>query len=108
MKIRHIVGLLFAIVAVHAADPAGTWTWPTPSPGDAIETALKFETKDGKLIGAYSNQFGDTAIGDASLEGDTIKGTIEAPGHEGSAALKLDWVAKRVPVAKASEAKPGT
>jgi len=79
--------------------------------------------KDGKLAGAYANQFGATTISNASLEGDviafdvvramngakyvvhyhgklagdTITGTIEAPGHDGGAAVKLDWTAKRTP-----------
>jgi hypothetical protein len=29
------------------------------------------------------------------IEGDTIKGTIEAPGLDGGEALRLDWNAKR-------------
>ena len=88
--------------------------------------------KNGKITGAYSNQHGDTAISNASLqdgvirfevvrdlggkkyvvkyhgkiEGDTIKGTIEAPGHDGGAAVKLDWNAKRSTKEKAVDAKP--
>lgn len=109
--------------ATFAADPTGTWKWTTHSPNGDIETALKLETKDGKLAGAYSNQFGDTEISHASLqddviafevvrslggqkyvvkyhgkiEGDTIKGSIEAPSDDGGAAVKLDWTATRVP-----------
>jgi hypothetical protein len=108
-----------------AADPAGTWRWTVQSPNGEIETTLKLESKDGKLSGAYSNQFGDAAISDASfrdeeitfdvvrdfggntfvlkyrgkLEGDAIKGTIETPGF-GGGAQKLDWNAKRTGVAK--------
>jgi len=109
-----------------AADPSGTWKWTVQSPNGDIETTLKLELKDGKLAGAYSNQFGDTAISNASLkddviafdvardfggntfvlkyrgklEGDAIKGTIETPGFGGSEAQKLDWNAKRTDVAK--------
>src|SRR5258708_35115225 len=124
MKTLHIICLFFALgaaAAIFAADPTGTWKWTTRSPNGEIETTLKLESKDGKLAGAYSNQFGETAISNASLqgaliafevvrdlggnkyvvkyrgklEGDTIKGTIEAPGHDGSDTLKLDWDAKR-------------
>lgn len=112
-----------AAMVAFAADPTGTWKWATPSPNGDVETTLELETKDDQLSGAYSNQFGGTAITNASLqedvigfevvrnlggnkyvvkyhgklEGDTIKGTIEAPGHDGGKALKLDWTAKRTP-----------
>ncbi len=137
MKTPRIICLFFAVgaaVAAFAADPTGTWKWTTHSPNGEIETTLKLESKDGKLTGAYSNQFGDTAISNASLqgevvafdvvrdfggkpyvvkyhgklEGDTIKGTIEAPGHDGGEALKLDWNAQRAPGGKADGAKPKT
>src|SRR5689334_20092372 len=136
MKPRHVVCLLLAIgtaVAALAADPTGTWKWATRSPNGDIETTLKLELKDGKLAGAYENQLGATAISNASvqdeviafdvvrdfggakyvvkyhgkLEGDTIKGTIEAPGHDGGAAVKLDWNATRASNTKADDAKPG-
>ncbi len=127
MKTFHIVLSSLALGALTslalAADPTGTWKWATHSPNGDIETTLKLAAKDGKLSGAYSNQFGDTAISNASLkgdeiafevvrdlggskyvvkyhgklEGDTIKGTIEAPGHDGGAPLKLDWNARRAP-----------
>src|ERR1700690_913666 len=124
MKAHRIVCsfLSLSTVAVAlAAEPTGTWKWVTRSPNGDIETTLKLESTDGKLAGAYSNQFGDTAISNITLqddviafdvvrdfggnkyvvryrgklEGDTIKGTIEAPGHDGGQALKLDWNAKR-------------
>lgn len=125
MKTLRLVVSLFVAAAfaaaARAADPTGTWKWTTRSPNGEIETTLKLETKDGILTGAYSNQFGDTAISNASLkddviafdvvrdlggtkyvvkyhgklEGDTIKGTLEAPGRDGGDALKLDWNAKR-------------
>jgi hypothetical protein len=127
MKTIRIICSLFAVAAVAAAfaagpvDPTGTWKWNTKSSNGEIPTTLILELKNGKIGGAYSNQFGDTAISNASLqdnvirfdvvrdvggkkyavkyqgkiEGDTIKGTIEAPGHDGGEALKLDWNAKR-------------
>ena len=106
-----------------AADPSGTWKWTTQSPNGGIDTTLKLESKEGKLSGAYSNQFGDTTITNASfqddvlafeivrefngakfvakyrgkLQGETIKGTLETPGRDGGAPMKLDWNAKRAP-----------
>jgi len=129
MKTTRIICFLVAIGAAAvalAADPSGTWKWTVQSPNGDIETTLKLELKDGKLAGAYSNQFGDTAISNASLkddviafdvvrdfggntfvlkyrgklEGDAIKGTIETPGFGGGEAQKLDWNAKRTDVAK--------
>lgn len=112
---------LAAAASAFAADPTGTWKWTTRSPNGEIETTLKLESKDGKLTGAYSNQFGDTSISNVSfqddvlafevvrefgggkfvvkyrgkLEGDTFKGTLEAPGPDGGEPLKLEWDAKR-------------
>ncbi len=135
MKSLRIICLFFAVsaaAAALAADPTGTWKWTTRSPNGQIETSLKLEWKEGKLAGAYSNQFGDTAISSATLpddviafevvrdlggnkyvvkyrgklEGDTIKGTIEAPGHGGGESLKLDWNAKRTPSEKVGDATP--
>lgn len=134
MKALRIICLFFALgtaTVALAADPTGTWKWTTRSPNGDIETTLKLESTDGKLAGAYSNQFGDTAISNLSfqddviafdvvrdlggnkyvvkyhgkLEGDTIKGTIEAPGHDGGEALKLDWNAKRTEEAKPKSPK---
>jgi hypothetical protein len=135
MKRIRIICSLFAVAATaaaFAADPAGTWNWSTKSPDGEIPTTLNLELTNGKIAGAYSNQYGDTAISNASLqddvirfdvvrdlggkkyvvtyhgkiEGDTIKGTIEAPGHDGGEALKLDWNAKRTTKEKAGDAKP--
>lgn len=119
-------------IAAFAADPTGTWKWTTHSPNGDIDTTLKLDVKDGKVTGAYSNQFGDATISNASLhddviafdvareyggnpfvvkyrgkiEGDTIKGTIEAPRPDGGEAMKLDWNAKRAASEKPAEAKP--
>ena len=126
MKVLRLLCSFLALAAAAsalAADPPGTWKWTTHSPTGAIETTLKLESKDGKLAGAYSNQFGDAAISNISfhddalafevvrdlnggkfvvkyhgkLEGDTIKGTLEAPGPDGDQPMKLDWNAKRTP-----------
>jgi hypothetical protein len=114
---------LAAAASVLAADPTGTWQWTTQSPNGEIQTTLKLESKDGKLAGAYSNQFGDATISNVSfqddvlafevvrefgggrfvvkyrgkLAGDTIKGTLEAPGPDGGEPMKLDWNAQRTP-----------
>jgi len=124
MKTPRIILFFLAIgtaAMAFAADPTGTWKWIVQSPNGEIATTLTLESKDGKLSGAYSNQFGDTAISDASfrgdeiafdvardfggatfvlkyrgkLEGDAIKGTIETPGFGGGEPAKLDWNAKR-------------
>ncbi len=113
-------------------DPTGTWEWSTKSPNGEIPTTLKLERQDSKIAGVYSNQFGNTAISNASLqdnvikfdvvrdfggqkyvvkyqgrmEGDTISGTIEAPGHDGGEGVKLDWNAKRTTKEKAGDTKP--
>ncbi len=128
MKTIRFLCLLLAVgvTSALAADPTGSWQWTSHSPNGDIPTTLKLEVKDGQLAGAYSNQFGDTAISNASLKedaiafevvrdfggtkyivkyqgklaGDAISGTIEAPGHDGGASVKLDWNAKRAPIEK--------
>ncbi len=125
MKTLLIAASFFAVctfaAAASAGDPTGTWKWITHSPNGDIDTTLKLEMKDGKLVGAYSNQFGDTSISNAlldgdvirfevvrdlggnkyvvkyhgRLQGDAIKGMIEAPGHDGGEGMKIDWTAKR-------------
>lgn len=115
--------VLAAATAALAADPTGAWQWNTQSPNGEIHTTLKLESKDGKWVGAYSNQFGDAAISNVSfqddvlafevvrdlggnkfvvkyrgkLTGDTIKGTLEAPSPDGGEGVKLDWNATRAP-----------
>ena len=114
---------LLAATAAFAADPTGTWQWASHSKAGDIPTTLTLASKDGHLSGAYSNQFGNTAISNPTLQadvitfdvvrnmggknyvvhyhgkiaGDTITGTIEAPGHDGGPGVKLDWTAKRAP-----------
>jgi len=124
MKLLRILTSSFALcvltVAALAADPTGTWKWTVESPAGDIATTLKLESKDGQLAGTYSNQFGTAAIKNASfkddmiafdvarnfdgnefvlkyrgkLEGDSIKGTIEA-GDMGGGPMKFDWNAQR-------------
>ena len=123
-SIRRLVSLVAfgaLTVAAFAADPSGTWKWITQSPNGEIATTLKLEAKDGKISGAYSNQYGDTEISNATfkddelafdvvrdlggqkfvvkyhgkLDGDTIKGTIAAASPDGGDGMKLDWNAKR-------------
>lgn len=130
IKPNPIISSLVAVAApatAFAVDPTGTWEWNTSSPDGDIPTTLKLRLEEGKLTGAYANRFGATAISNASLqdnvvqfdvvrdlggqkyvvkyhgkiEGDTIKGTIEAPGHDGGAGVKLDWNAKRTAEGKA-------
>jgi len=114
---------LLAATAAFAADPTGTWQWSTHSQAGDIPTTLTLASQDGHLTGAYSNQFGNTAISSPTLqadvitfdvvrdmggkkyvvhyhgkiEGDTITGTIEAPGHGGGPGVNLPWTAKRTP-----------
>jgi len=115
---------LFAAVAF-AGDPTGTWKWTMTTPNGDIESTAKLELKDGQLTGTYSNSYGDSAISagtfkddaiafnverdfggnkfvlkyEGKLDGDTIKGTINAPGMDGGEARKLDWNAKRADAA---------
>jgi hypothetical protein len=135
MKILRLLSVFLAAnvatLVAFAADPTGTWHWTTNTPTGDIETTLKLESKDGKLTGSYSNQFGDASISNASLkddaiafdvvrefnggpfvvkyrgklEGDKIDGTIEAPRPDGGDAMKLEWHAKRHAKAAAAEAK---
>ncbi len=129
MKILRLLVSSLALAtaaAVFAADPTGTWTWAVHSPSGDLATTAKIESKDGKVTGAYSNEFGESAINNASLEGDvlafevvrdfggnkfvvkyrgkiegdTIKGTIELPNFGGGEMQKLDWSAKRTTSAK--------
>jgi hypothetical protein len=125
MKLLRILTSSFVFcvltVAALAADPTGTWKWTVESPAGDIATTLKLESKDGQLAGTYSNQFGTAAIKNAlfkddmiafdvvrnfdgnefvlkyrgKVEGDAIKGTIEADGMGGGGPMKLDWNAKR-------------
>jgi hypothetical protein len=115
-----LAACLFAVVAF-AGDPTGTWKWTMTTPNGDIESTAKLELKDGQLTGTYSNSYGDSTISagtfkddaiafsverdfggnkfvlkyDGKLDGDTIKGTIHAPGMDGGGPRTLDWDAKR-------------
>jgi hypothetical protein len=117
---------LFTAVAL-AGDPTGTWKWTMITPNGDIESTAKLELKDGQLTGTYSNSYGDSTISAGTfqddaiafsverdfggnkfvlkyagkLDGDTIKGKINAPGFDGAAARTLDWNAKREAAPKA-------
>lgn len=114
---------LAAAASAFAADPTGTWKWTTQSPNGEIATTLKLESTDGKVTGTYSNEFGASAISKVSfqddviafevvrdlggfsfvvkyrgkLEGDSIKGTLEAGSPDGGDSMKFDWHATRTP-----------
>jgi hypothetical protein len=122
------VAVCFATVAAFAADASGTWKWTQQGRqgGQGFEVTLKLDVKDGTLSGTMlggtfgQNTIPDTAIGDASIkgdtvsftvtrmfgetkrvskyegkvEGDTIKGTQERQTRDGTMA-KSDWVATR-------------
>lgn len=111
----------FIAVTAFAGDPTGTWKWSVTTPNGDLETTLKLTLKNGKIAGTYSNTFGDASISNTSfkddaiafeverefdgnkfvlkyqgkLDGDTIKGTIEVPGMDGSEPRKMDWNARR-------------
>lgn len=121
----------FLAMAAFAGDPSGIWKWTVTTPNGEVDTTLTLALKDGKLAGTYGNSFGDTAISAATfkddaiafsverefggnkfvlkyagkLDGDAIKGSIDAPGFDGGEPRKLDWNAKRAPAeAKKPEA----
>ena len=96
-------------------DPTGTWQWSTKKGDGEVRTTLKLALQDSKIAGVYSNQFGDAAIDNVSLqdhvigfqvvrdigdwkylvryhgklESNTILGTIEVIHNEGGDAVKL-------------------
>ncbi len=112
-------------------DPTGTWQWSAKKGDDEVRTTLKLALQDSKIAGVYSNQFGDAAIDNVSLqdhvigfqvvrdfggwkylvryhgklEGDTILGTIEVTHYEGGDAVKLAWNAKRTTKDTVDDAK---
>ncbi len=108
-------------VATFAADVSGTWKWTAQGRNGPQEVTARLQLKDGALSGIVSGRMGDTAIGDATFkdgklaftvtrefsgntivikyegkfEGDAITGTIERPGRDGGAPVKLEWKASR-------------
>lgn len=126
-NIRSVFAALAAVVlfagAAVAGDPTGTWTWSRPGrDGQAMESTMKLELKDGQLTGTVSGfRGGENAISEATfkddqiafkvnvefngnkrtmtyegkLAGDTITGTIVFPGRDGGEPRKVDWNATR-------------
>ena len=108
-------------LSAFAADISGKWKWTAQGRNGPMETIATLALKDGALTGTVSGRMGDAPIGDASLkdgkvaftvtrefdgnkfvikyegkfEGDTITGTIERPGRDGDAPVKLEWKATR-------------
>jgi hypothetical protein len=102
-------------------DPTGTWTWSmTGQNGQTRESTLKLKKEGDKITGTVSGRQNDTPIEDVKLtgnelsfkvvrefngnkmtakyngkiDGDTIKGKVEATGRDGEARTR-DWEAKR-------------
>ena len=120
--LRSILAVTLTAATVFAADAIGTWKWQITSPNGSIETTLKLALTNGKLAGTYQNQFGETAIKDATfkddtlafavdraingntftlkfrgkVDGDTIKGEIDMPNFGGDGTRKVEWNAQRV------------
>lgn len=118
-----LFAVCFMSVAAFAADPAGSWKWSIEFNGQPFESTARFEVKDGKVTGVISSgQMGELPISDGSfkdgvvafnlvidangtnfvvkyqgkLEGDTINGSINAPGFNGGEPMKFDWKAQRL------------
>ena len=114
-----------------AIDVAGTWKWSVSGQdGQATESILKLEQKEGKLAGTLTRRGNDTAITDAKLigedlsfsivrerdgqksvskytgkvSGDIIKGKMERTA--GDQSQTRDWEAKREKTAAATTAAP--
>jgi hypothetical protein len=107
--------------AAYAADPTGTWKWTAQGRNGPQDYSATLALKDGQLTGAVTSPRGATDISDASykdgavafstvvtfndnkftikytgtLDGDSIKGSIERPGRDGGAPTKTDWAATR-------------
>lgn len=100
-----------------AGDPTGTWKFKVQTPkGRTLDATLVLKLENGSLTGEISNAAGTTAISDAKftddqlsftvvrklrrrevtthytgkLEGDTIKGSIEAEARAKTATMAWD------------------
>lgn len=120
-----------AQAAPPAIDVAGTWKWSVAGQGgEAMESILKLEQKEGKLAGTLTRRGNDTAITDAKLSGedlsfsvvrerdgqksvskytgkvsgDTIKGKMERTA--GDQSQTRDWEAKREKTAAKAAVAP--
>jgi hypothetical protein len=128
-----IFAAFFLTAAAYAGDPTGTWQWTNKGRGDRVMTAiLQLELKGGQLTGSLSSRKSQTAIADASfqgdlvsftvtrefrgqsatvkysgkLTGDSITGTMESPGRDGGAPRTHDWTATRVVAAPSAAPAP--
>lgn len=115
-----LVFLSFA-AAAFAGDPTGTWKFTAEGPnGRSVESTLVLKLEGQKLSGTIENKAGKADISDAKfendqlsftvdrkvrrrsieihysgkLEGDTIKGSIQATGREGKN-IDIPWEASR-------------
>ena len=110
-------------LAVFAGDPTGTWKWSATGPrGNTLDATLVLARDGDKLTGTIENRLGKVEIKDGritddqvsftverkvrrrtistrytgALEGDTIKGSIEARGR-GDEPVSVPWEATRAP-----------
>jgi hypothetical protein len=108
------------VIAAHAADISGTWKWTSATKSGPAEITAVLVLKDGALTGTVAGRQGPAEISDASikdgvvafsvvrgtdqkvvikyqgkLDGDTLTGTIERPGPNGTPSTKTGWKAAR-------------
>ncbi|MEI7552972.1 MAG: hypothetical protein WCL24_11640 [Verrucomicrobiota bacterium] len=109
------------LLAARAADLTGDWHWTSASPTGPVVMTAQLVQQAGTLTGTVTGRQGPAAITDATLQagvvafsvlrgsggktmlikyagkfdGDTITGTIERPGPNGSPPTKSPWKASR-------------
>lgn len=123
-SIRFLIVALSALalpLALHAGDPSGTWKFTAEGPnGRSAESVLTLNWANQQLTGTIDNRAGKAEIKNATfagdvvtftverkirrrsftahytgkLEGDTIKGTIQATGRKKSSG-EIPWLAER-------------
>jgi hypothetical protein len=118
-----LIAICFLAAAVAAdptaADPTGTWQWTAKGhKGKGTPTTLQLQYQNGQLTGSISTRRGQSVISDASfansivafsvelgegvakysgtLNGNTITGSIVAPGRGGNTFTQT-WTATRAP-----------
>jgi hypothetical protein len=126
MKLRLPRIILFPLAifgvagAALAADPSGRWQWTTTSrAGQVSQYSAQIQLRSGSLSGTVSTPRGDrrfdggtftgnsilfsitlsngaTAKYSGTLNGDTITGTIQVSGPQGT--ISRDWTARRDPM----------
>lgn len=117
-----LIALFFTAAIASAGDPTGAWKWTAEGAGGRkMETTLSLKLDGDKLAGSIDNRLGKVDIRDAklsgdqvsftverkirrrkitvkyagTLEGDTIKGTIETTGRD-KQPVTVPWNAERV------------